>query len=94
MANHTPGPWIVGDWTNESDDGKEGGTIESRYGGIARIIGWDNQDEETIPNARLIAAAPELYTAGKEVIAAWEKGDLAAAVRSLSKAIAKAEGIF
>jgi hypothetical protein len=37
-------------------------------------------------------AAPDLLDAGRLVVARWEKGDLAGAVRALASAIAKAEG--
>lgn len=37
-------------------------------------------------------AAPELLVAGEAVIAAWESGDLAGAVRNLAQAIGKAKG--
>ena len=37
-------------------------------------------------------SAPDLLRAGKAVLAAWEAGDLAAAVRDLAAAIERAEG--
>ena len=43
-------------------------------------------------NARLIAAAPDLYEACKAIVRNWEKGDLAGAARECANAIAKAEG--
>ena len=48
-----------------------------------------SRDETT---AHLIASAPEMLEAGRAVIAAWESGDLAGAVRDLAAAIASAEG--
>ena len=50
-ATHTPGPWHY----NQED-----GYIESEFGIIARACGWTDPDDETLPNARLIAAAPDL----------------------------------
>jgi hypothetical protein len=50
---HTPGPWHV----------TEDGHIDSSFGAIAEIVGVDNPDDETLPNARLIAAAPDLLEA-------------------------------
>lgn len=41
-------------------------------------------------NARLIAAAPDYSEATAEVLAAWETGDLAAAVRKLAAVHARA----
>ena len=49
-TQHTPGPWHV------NDDGH----IDSAFGAIAEIVGVDNPDDETKPNANLIAAAPDL----------------------------------
>jgi hypothetical protein len=44
-------------------------------------------------NAHLIAAAPRLLEASEAVLANWERGDLAAAVRELADAIADAKGL-
>jgi hypothetical protein len=41
---------------------------------------------------RLRRAAPELLEAAEAVVACWERGDLAAAVRDLEAAIARAKG--
>lgn len=43
------------------------------------------------PLASLHGAAPALLAAGEAVIANWESGDLAAAVRQLAEAIAAAK---
>jgi len=59
---HTPGPWRYDDKSGDS-----GGLVVWAEGGdrVARVC-WDSCDEqsealsETEPNARLIAAAPEL----------------------------------
>ena len=51
MSNHTPGPWQV-----------EGNIISSRTGfTLAKLPGFE--DGSVDPNARLIAAAPELLEA-------------------------------
>lgn len=47
------------------------------------------QDER---NARLLAAAPLLKRAALKVIANWESGDLAAAVRELADVVGQAGG--
>jgi len=39
-----------------------------------------------------LSAIPELLAAAESVIARWDNGDLAAAVRNLSNAIARARG--
>jgi hypothetical protein len=41
---------------------------------------------------RLCLAAPDLLAAAEQVVARWEHGDLAEAVRALSAAIAEAKG--
>lgn len=63
--NHTPGPWTL----------DEDGTILSDFGTVATVHGWDNQDSETRPNGRLLAASPLLLEAAEAVRDAWESGD-------------------
>jgi hypothetical protein len=43
--------------------------------------------------ARLRVAAPRLLSASEAVLANWERGDLAAAVRELADAVADAKGL-
>lgn len=52
----------------------------------------DRPAEEQEANAMLIAAAPDLLQAAEKVIANWETGDLAAAVRALGNAVVLAKG--
>lgn len=99
MATHTPGPWHYND--SEGD-----GLIESPYGLIARVIGTRNPDDETLPNARLIAAAPDLLDSARYVSYAWNDADndlpaddevielriTGKGLRDLRAAIAAAEG--
>lgn len=42
----------------------------SDFGSVARIIGWNVPDDETIPNARLITASPDLLAALEEAFVA------------------------
>jgi hypothetical protein len=49
------------------------------------LIAWFDDD------MRLRLAAPDLLKAAEKVVAHWEEGDLAEAVRELSVAIAKAK---
>lgn len=87
-SSHTPGPWKIDGGTNKNDDlfiwqdtDKLGGH------GIAKIYGeWGDM---TGPNARLIAAAPELLLSAKAAL--LRCSDVAAKIM-LEKAIAKAEG--
>lgn len=60
-STHTPGPWKA--------TGKEVGTdYEATHGMVASIIGMPNR-WETEANARLIAAAPDLYAAVEALLA-------------------------
>ena len=64
---HTPGPWIaengyVPDW----DDVKTvliSGPDGPGYGRVAQVYAECGRESELLPNARLIAAAPELLEA-------------------------------
>jgi hypothetical protein len=59
MSKHTPGPWVVYD---DSNDGKTNRIeIAARGKTVARI--YHSVPEEDLPNARLIAAAPDLLEA-------------------------------
>ena len=51
------------------------------------LAAWYDED------ALLRFAARDLLEAGRGVIASWEQGDLAGAVRALAAAVAKAEGL-
>ena len=87
MGNFTPGPWEIGE---HSTDGKRDGSVVFQgYNkwGIAKLwASWrfssDAEFVETDANARLIAAAPDLYAIAKELVE-WEqdpdryRGDLA-----------------
>lgn len=63
-AQHTPGPWVA-----------ERGHLTDRIYGIKNVTRWNfllrGKSEEAQANARLIAAAPEMYEALKMFIA-WE----------------------
>jgi hypothetical protein len=98
MSRHTPGPWTF-DGENECNQGfdvalPDGGVSATAYYDVDRDADSVRQAEA---NARLIAAAPEMYEALK-VVAEWE-GDKApplAMVRQWAAdaraAVAKAEG--
>lgn len=58
-AKHTPGPWIV-NYDGLNIDTKQDGGIEQ----VARV---SRTNEEREANARLIAAAPDLLDALKEI---------------------------
>ena len=85
---HTPGPWAV--YPPEMLDSKNWSVQTDS--GMTIVCGDDTQETEA--NARLIAAAPEMLAALKDlwgwedVIAEWDK-ELHGQMRA---AIAKAEG--
>jgi len=94
-AKHTPGPWAVSGRTSTCIRTAD---QEQR---IAYMETADNTIETCVANARLIAAAPELLEAAKDVIKlfhyhtedAADAADFAAAVEiQLESAISKAEG--
>jgi hypothetical protein len=73
-AQHTPGPWVVGN--NEPDrvfaacdeDGRQFGApiFEEPFRGYGSLA-FEKPNDESIANARLIAAAPELLADGQFV---------------------------
>lgn len=55
----------------------------------------ENNDELAVwrdPLRTLYYVAPEMLKRARKVVACWEQGDLAAAVRDLAEAVAKADG--
>ncbi len=92
MSKHTKAPW---EWLGEKVFGDDGLTVCSDVNG---------EDQETYEaNARLIAAAPDLYEALQGLISLLDSGCCAAAIRDedgpvgsamrlARAAIAKAEG--
>jgi hypothetical protein len=88
-AKYTPGPWQQ--WKGQV-------FIQNPSRMICDVSGdsiaWPLIPEEVIPNARLIAAAPELLEALERVCASWEaKGvGMTDALAMARAAIAKAKG--
>jgi hypothetical protein len=95
QLTHTPGPWKF----EKQDDGRSDGFIRAgeQYSGavhppaVARICkrGLGRLDE-SVANARLIAAAPELLAACKAMLLDRTRDDHTS--RIAAAAIAKAEG--
>jgi hypothetical protein len=91
-AEYTPGPWVVYD---DSNNGKTNRIeIAARGKTVARI--YHSVPEEDLPNARLIAAAPELLEA-LEAVKNWDVSNLALDIpldvrQKMQAAIAKATG--
>ena len=91
-AEHTPGPWVVYD---DSNNGKTNRIEIAALGKtVARI--YHSVPEEDLPNARLIAAAPDLLEA-LEAVKNWDVSNLALDIpfdvrQKMQAAIAKATG--
>jgi hypothetical protein len=97
-VQHTPGPWTID--TNGTDE-ERGGPIAIRDAdgrfGIASIwhqSGGSHDESQNEPNARLIAAAPDLLAVVQQIANwpgdAFRVGD--ALIAEARAAIAKAEG--
>ena len=85
MSKYTPGPWHTA--------GEQGVQIRSAKDQIAKV--WTMRGNEWKANARLIAAAPDLLEALKEIVdaadgAGWEQLD--PSFKKARAAIAKATG--
>ena len=80
----TPGPWEIND-TNESGDQYIGPVDTMRYIALA-MQNLLEPAEETKANAHLIAAAPDLYTALKNLVARYDEAEINAAIAALAKA--------
>lgn len=98
---HTPGPWIVG----AEQDNRAAIVSNCEYYHVAHVLRGGaikkhrRTRQQTLANARLIAAAPDLLTACKAYEAYWAptgkwSGDpaLLEIRRQMQAAIAKAEG--
>jgi hypothetical protein len=79
---HTPGPWHV----------TEDGHIDSSFGAIAEIVGADNPDDETKPNAQLIAMSPALLELCRRSLRALDEDSYPQLRDDLREAIDQVEG--
>lgn len=94
-TQHTPGPW----WVYDESDRYPG--IEAASCSIV-VLGDEKRnfhgvqgvtDEESLANARLIASAPDMLEALRQVAASWYRDEVPHGIRELAiKTIAKAEG--
>lgn len=90
MTKHTPGPW---DFYDDSNDGKTNRIEIVALGKtVARI--YQSVPEEDLPNAKLIAAAPDLLEALKLADALLSGANMNANVveQKVRLAITKATG--
>lgn len=74
MSGHTPGPWTTNYMGNGEWEVVANGPDRDDVAGICIVAGGlgtvleDGRDYESDANARLIAAAPELYDSLKELL--------------------------
>ena len=90
MSGFTPGPWVV-----ISDDGVYEVDADAGMSGCQPICRMGNVFTAKAANARLIAAAPDLYEALcalRECIMETRGPDANNAVRAADAALAKARG--
>jgi hypothetical protein len=75
MPTHTPGPWTVEQWADDSPDhlrcfglvmSPEAGDEYDKGGDVAYVCPCDHGEQEA--NARLIAAAPDLLAALEAIV--------------------------
>ena len=67
MSKHTPGPWYAGTKSVTASE------TENRLGLDVRIFGGNRDDNKA--NARLIAAAPEMYETLKALVQELSEND-------------------
>jgi hypothetical protein len=100
---HTPGPWHGSSWLDPRDAIRIY-TIWGNGGAVAQLTagthGADDDSGVRAANAKLIAAAPDLFERACDVIEVLEEmaergelpGSMPARVKKLRAAIAKAQG--
>lgn len=110
-SKHTPAPWLIGDLAFTHFQGPEGlseGRLAAsiHHGAVSASVplirvgaGRDDDADEVMANARLIAAAPELLEAlraAEDFMAGFEGDELQEGIderlTTVRAAIAKAEG--
>ena len=91
---HTPKPWRIRHVTRQDGSGgsKRFQTIGKVGGMDFEIASGNAMTDVQEANATLLWSAPDLLAAGENIVARWEYGDLAGAVRELDQAVKKAKG--
>lgn len=87
MASHTPGPWNSDDWGKISAD--DGRAVAFAAGARVDVADVESRNGEASANARLIAAAPDMYRALRVMARHHSASPHIGLARA---AIAKAEG--
>ena len=64
-TKHTPGPWIAGQFLSRAENAEapEGMTVLCRVDGIPIMVARNTLCDDPMADARLVAAAPELLAA-------------------------------
>ena len=93
MSKHTPGPWASNEYTTSVSVPLK--AVDCERIGFSIVFVNGHRGKEAAANARLIAAAPELLEALKEIVdaadgAGWEQLD--PSFKKARAAIAKATG--
>lgn len=92
----TPGPWMIGSVVTKSDGFRLFHLDTETEGPLGYFDPLDSPDENDEANARLIAAAPELYSACKSLLHRFGHLDTTLgkreAISQAQTALAKAEG--
>ena len=75
-TEHTPGPWraYIGRKQADGSKPKSSGTVWTKENNILIASSLHSDDGERAANARLIAAAPDLVAALKNLVEAVESG--------------------
>lgn len=95
MSKHTPGPWTVDGAEVRTDGNRRYSLTESANLCIARCSSDQGEAGDAQANARLIAAAPEMLSVLKELMARRDKCFIPSEDgldQRILAAIAKAEG--
>ena len=100
MSKHTPGPWSPDKegrvWRRPLSDLYEyGGTVAGDKPLATVHKGWYDEDQQGYPvnaNTHLIAAAPDLLEACKDLLNALPSATTHPAIKAARAAIAKAKG--
>ena len=87
MSNHTPGPWV----TDTSHTEWDGITVWANDNVISHVV--DDHHGNALANAALIAAAPDMLAALRDLIDACDYPELRKDVPLLGRAIDEAKAI-
>jgi len=95
MSKHTPGPWNNKDGLYITDIYTKDSVLVASAGSTLRVPSNINNAHEREANARLIAAAPEMYTAVKNLAECMKNepdGFHPAWIEQINRILAKIDG--